>query len=60
MEEELTSESQPITATEEPTAVSEPVLELLKGLEHLPPPPPKPTDNPAGAPPAQPSEEDWL
>jgi hypothetical protein len=60
MEEELTSESQSLTATEEPTAVSEPVLELLKALEHLPPPPPKPTDNPAGAPPAQLSEEDWL
>ena len=53
-------EPQPLESQEEKVSVPEPVLEMLKALEHLPPPPPKPIDHPAGTPPAQPSEEDWL
>ena len=37
-----------------------PVLDLLKALENLPPPPPNPNDHLAGSPPVQHSEEDWL
>jgi hypothetical protein len=60
MDEDLTGESEALAVPEEEAAVSEPVLDLLKALEHLPPPPPKPTDNPTGAPPAHTNEEDWL
>jgi Type IV secretion-system coupling protein DNA-binding domain len=55
-----TEETQAEALQKEAAFVSEPVLELLKALEHLPPPPPKPIDNPAGTPPAQPTDEDIL
>jgi hypothetical protein len=53
-------EPKPLVSQEENVSVPEPVLEMLKALEHLPPPPPKPIDDPAGMPPAQPTDEDIL
>ncbi len=58
--EGLTSEPQLLTVQKEIAAMPKPVLDLLKALENLPPPPPNPNDHLAGSPPVQHSEEDWL